>query len=87
MKLRLILESISNEQEVRIAAWLFMLEYSYNQEMKIPSWKNDIRMGISFSEAMEILSKKGLVEITNEVIKPKSGSKNHLFKVFGKAND
>lgn len=87
MKLRLILESISNEQEVRIAAWLFMLEYSYNQEMKISSWKNDSRMGVGFSEAMETLNKKGLVEMGNEVVKPKPGSKNYLFKIFGKAKD
>lgn len=55
------------EEEIRDAAWLYFLVYPYSEHgMKHNNWYFDKRMGITFEDSMERLSKKGLVKLIND---------------------
>lgn len=84
MKLMKLYESIQQETLIRSAAWLYII-YIY-KSVKFESWKNDIRMGISFTNALEILNKNNLIKIDDDSIHTTNKTEKYLLTVFGKYN-
>lgn len=62
MKLRTLLEYVTNERNIRIAAWLYLITYSYGDTgIEYEKWKNDDRMGIKIEDALKELFKLKLI--------------------------